>query len=124
VVAVPTLTSMKAEQAVTGRLAPQATRQVFQLAAEEAASYLEQNVHDLVERKIAAFGRVERGDTASAVVSVARDVMADLVIIAARGLAGLSGFWADAVTRKVAGAYDGALLLIPRAAPSAPEDVP
>jgi len=27
----------------------------------------------------------------------------------------LSGFWADAVTRKVAGSFDGALLLIPRA---------
>jgi nucleotide-binding universal stress UspA family protein len=112
---VPTLTSMKAEQAATGRLIPQATRQVLDLASEEAAFYLRERIQQLADRAITATGRVERGDTASAAVSVARETRSDLMIIAARGLAGLSGFWADAVTRKVAGSFDGALLLIPRA---------
>jgi len=112
---VPTLLSMKAEHAASGRLAPRATRRMLDLAAEETVACLQDEVDRLVERGIMASGRLERGDTASAVVAVAEAHAADLVILAVRGLAGLSAFWADAVTRKVAGAYGGALLLIPRA---------
>lgn len=112
---VPTSASMKAEHAATGTLLPGATRQVLELASEQAFERLRVYVEELVKRNIAAAGRVERGDVASGLIDVAGDIEADLVVIASRGLAGLSGFWANAVTRKVAGAYDGALLLIPRA---------
>lgn len=111
---VPTLSSMNPEQAATGRLAPRATRHILDLAAEQAFESLKLDVEELTTRNIAATGRVERGDVAPALVKVAQEVQADLVIMAARGLAGLSAFWADAVTRKVAGLYDGALLLIHR----------
>jgi nucleotide-binding universal stress UspA family protein len=114
---VPTPASMKAEHAASGRFTPQATRRMLDLAAEEAVACLQDEVDRLVERGIMASGRLERGDTASAVVAVADAHAADLVILAVRGLAGLSAFWANAVTRKVAGAYGGALLLIPRAKP-------
>lgn len=111
---IPTLSSVSGEQAATGRLVPQTTRHVLDLAAEEAANSLRDQVSRLTARGVDACGSIERGETAAQLVRVAHEVDADLVIIAALGLAGLSAFWADALTRKVAGTYSGALLLIPR----------
>ena len=102
---VPTLTSMSAEEAASGRLAPRTTRWLLDLAAEEAALSLQEEVNRLIERDILASGRVGRGAAAAVVVEVAREFNADVVVLAARGLAGLSAFWADAITRKVAAAY-------------------
>lgn len=111
---VPTLGSMGPEQAASGRFAPRTTRHVLEMAAEEAAENLRREVLRLVrENGIAASGRVERGDTAAAVIEVAQRNQAALVVIASRGLAGLKAFWAEEVTRKVAAGYGGALLLIP-----------
>jgi nucleotide-binding universal stress UspA family protein len=114
---VPTLTSMSAEEAASGRLTPRTTRQILELSAEESALSLQKEVDRLIAREILASGRVERGAVATALIDAAREVNADLVVIAARGLAGLSAFWADAVTRKVAAAYPCALLLVPRENP-------
>lgn len=111
---VPTPGHVAAEQAASSRMIPQTTRHVLDLMAEEAAGFLEQEVQRLVKESIIASGRVERGQTAAELVRVAGEIGADLVIIAALGVAGMSAFWADALTRKVAGTYSGALLLIPR----------
>ena len=111
--AVPTLASISAEEAASGRLIPFATRHVLDLAAEESTAWLKDAVARLVASGVKASGKVERGDSASAVVRVARSVRADLVVLTSRNKAGLSAFWADDVTRKIAGAYEGVLLLIP-----------
>lgn len=110
---VPTMASMSAEQAASGRLIPGATRHILDLSAEEAAAYLQKEVNDLLACDVRAGGRVERGETASTVVRVADEIRSDLLVIAARGVAGLSAFWADAIVRKVASVYCGALLLVP-----------
>jgi nucleotide-binding universal stress UspA family protein len=112
---VPTLASMSAEEAASGRLTPRTTRHILDLTAEEAALFLQEEVDRLTALNILASGRVGRGSVATVLTDVARVIDADLVVIAARGLAGLSAFWADAVTRKVASAYPCTLLLIPRA---------
>jgi nucleotide-binding universal stress UspA family protein len=112
---VPTLASMSAEQAASGRLTPRATRHILDLTAEEAALFLQEEVDRLIALNILASGRVGRGAAAVVLVDVAREIDADLLVIASRGLAGLSAFWADAITRKVASAYPCTLLLIPRA---------
>lgn len=111
---VPTLASMSAEEAASGRLTPRTTRHILDLTAEEAAILLQEEVDRLTVLNILASGRVGRGAPAAVLVDVAREIDADLVVIAARGLAGLSAFWADAVTRKVASANPCTLLLIPR----------
>ena len=111
---VPTLSHVNAEQAASSRMVPQTTRHVLDLMAEEAVGFLKEEVQQLVAGGIVASGRVERGQTAAELVRVADEIDADLVIIAALGVAGMSAFWADALTRKVAGTYTGALLLIPR----------
>ena len=110
---VPTLTSMSAEQAASGRFTPRTTSHILQLTAEETAVSLQKEVDRLIAHDILASGRVGRGAAAAVLVEVAHEVNADLVVIAARGLAGLSAFWADAITRKVAAAYPCALLLVP-----------
>jgi nucleotide-binding universal stress UspA family protein len=114
-VVIPTLASMNAEQAASGRLIPSATREVLDLAAEEAVSRLQTEVNQLIELKIRASGKVERGEAASAVVKTAQEVQSDLVVIAARGLAGLSAFFAGIITSKIAGVYGGSILIVPRA---------
>jgi nucleotide-binding universal stress UspA family protein len=110
---VPTLTSMSAEQAASGRFTPHTTRHILQLTAEETAISLQQEVDRLMAREILASGRVGRGAVAAVLVAVAHEVNADLVVVAARGLAGLSAFWADAITRKVTAAHPCTLLLVP-----------
>jgi nucleotide-binding universal stress UspA family protein len=110
---VPTLTSMSAEQAASGRFTPHTTRHILQMTAEETAISLREEVNRLMARGVLVSGRVGRGAAAAVLVEVAREVNADLVVIAARGLAGLSAFWADAITRKVAAAYPCTLLLVP-----------
>lgn len=115
VAVVPTVGSMSAEEAATGRLLPRAAKEVLELAAGEKALFIEEEVGKLLAVPIRAKGNLERGDTANAVISVAKKTKADLVILAVRGLAGLSAFWANTLTRRVAGSYDGALLLIPAA---------
>lgn len=109
---VPTMESISAEESATGRFVPRTTRHVLQMAAEEAAGVLRTEVERLAEKGVRATGSVERGDTATVLVDTAQKVGADLVIMATRGLAGLSAFWANALARKVAALFDGPLLLI------------
>jgi nucleotide-binding universal stress UspA family protein len=113
-VVVPTFASMSAEQAAGGRLIPRTTRHILDLTAEEAGLFLQREVERLSALNIPVGGRVGRGAVAAVLVESAREIDADLVVIAARGLAGLSAFWADAITRKIASAYPCTLLLIPR----------
>jgi len=113
-VVVPTLASMSAEQAASGRLIPSATREILELSTEDAVSWLRGEVNSLVGQHIATRGRVERGDAAATVVHVAHETRSDLVILAVRGQAGLSAFFAETITSKIADSYDGAMLLIPR----------
>lgn len=112
---VPTVKSMDAEEAVSGRLMPRTAKEVLDLAADDKILFLREEVGKLLEMEIRAGGSLERGDTANAVISAAKKTKADLVILAVRGLAGLDAFWANTLIRRVAGSYDGALLLIPAA---------
>jgi nucleotide-binding universal stress UspA family protein len=110
---VPTLTSMSAEQAASGRLTPRTTRQILDLAADEATLFLQNEVNRLIVREILASGRVARGAAAAVLIDFAREINADLVVLAVSRVAGLSAFWADAITHKVAAAYPCTLLLVP-----------
>jgi nucleotide-binding universal stress UspA family protein len=110
---VPTLTSMSAEQAVSGRFTPHTTRQILQLTAEETTIHLRKEVNRLIARDVLVSGRVGRGATAAVMVEIAHEVNADLVVIATLGLAGLNAFWADTVARKVTAARSCTLLLVP-----------
>lgn len=118
---VPTLASVRAEEAAKGRLAPRATSHMLDLAAEEAFEWLYDEVRSLVARGVRATGSVERGETASRVVAMAGMGAVDLVVVPTRGLSGLSALWSDDVARKVANAYTGVLLLIPPEGGGEPE---
>jgi nucleotide-binding universal stress UspA family protein len=83
------------------------------LTAEETTIHLKKEVNRLIARGVLVSGRVGRGATAAVMVEIAREVNADLVVIATLRLAGLSAFWADAVARKVTAAHSCTLLLAP-----------
>ena len=110
---VPTLASVTPQEAASGRLAPQATRLLLRMEAEEAAVHLREEIETLRSNRIETGGRVERGDAAAAITAAAHRLDADIVVIAARGLAGLGAFLANALVPKVAASYDGILLLLP-----------
>jgi nucleotide-binding universal stress UspA family protein len=111
---VTTADAMTGEEAMVGRLVPGTTRQLLDLITEEETLFLQEEVNRLGSSGVAVNAAVERGDAGARLVEASRETGADLVVAAARGSAGLSAFWNDALTRKVAEAYDGALLLIPR----------
>ncbi len=111
---IPTLESISGEEAATGRLIPGTTKEILKLAAEDAATVLKGEVEILGAEGLKAAGSVARGDLAAGLLDTAGKVGADLIVIETRGLAGLGAFWANALARKIAGLYDGSLLLIPQ----------
>ncbi len=119
---IPTLESTSAEEAVIGRFIPGTTKQFLQLAAEEAGTALEGEIKRLRDEGTRAEGSVRRGDMAVELLRAARRVHADLIVVATRGLAGLGAFWADVLARKIAGLYEGPILLIPHGDKS-PKDI-
>lgn len=110
---VPTLASVRATEAAKGRLAPRATSHMLDLAAEEAFEDLYDRVRDLVAKGVRATGSVERGETAGRVAAAAKLADADLVVLPSSGVAGLTALFSADLARKVAGAFSGALLLVP-----------
>lgn len=110
---VPTPGSVGPEQAASCRLAPHTTRQLLNIAAEEAAGRMRGEIESLRRESIEATGVVERGDVGEAVLKTASERGADLIVFAARGLSGFGAFLEDVLIRRIAGAYDGPLLLMP-----------
>ncbi len=111
---VPTVERASGDLSPTSRLAPRTARYLRDMEAEDLAERLAGEVEKLTARRVRAGARVDRGDAAAVLARTAREIRADLVVLAVRGLAGLSAFWADAIPRKIAGSYEGALLLLRR----------
>ena len=110
---VPSAGSMSGTDAATRRFAPGATREFLRIAAEEAGVFLRSRIEEFTARGIRAGGRIEIGDGAEIFIRTALEVGADLAVLAVRGRADPSAFWADGLLRKVAAGFSGALLLIP-----------
>jgi nucleotide-binding universal stress UspA family protein len=110
---VPTLSTVKPEEAPGGRLVPRATRLLLDLEADEMMARLKEEVMMLISRNIKASGSVERGEPVRAVTEAANKYHADLISFGTRGLAGLGALWANDLVLRVSTAYDGILLLFP-----------
>ena len=110
---VPTAETVAPPEAPSGRIAPGATRLLLHMEAEEVANSVRDRIAELRSRNIEADGRVERGEIEAAIIGMAGRTRADLIILATRGLAGLSAFWANAAVPRIAAEYDGIMLLVP-----------
>jgi len=110
---VPTLSTVKPEEAPGGRLVPSATRLLLDLEADETASRLKNDVGMLRSRGIEASGSVKRGEPVPAILDAAREHGADLLSLGTRGPAGLGALWANDLVARISSAYEGILLIFP-----------
>ncbi len=113
IVCVPTLSTLSPEKAATGKLLPQATTAMLDLAHRGAEDYLRRPVAELVAQGLAVTSEVCRGDPAITIDRIAQESDVDLIVLASHGRAGMGAFWAGSVSAKVAARSKLPLLLVP-----------
>ena len=111
-VVVPTLESIRGEQAAIAVLTPTATAHALDLEEGQAAVYLSQTAARLQASGVAASATVRRGDPVRVVVEVADQIGADLVVAATHGRPGLDALWSGGVGSRVLARLKQPLLLV------------
>jgi len=109
---VPTARALSGSRAATGTLLPLATRAVLDLAEEGAVTYVRSCRERLAAEGLAATAAVVRGDPLEAIVEVAAEVEADLVVMATHARRAMDGFWSGSLTPKLMQRLDRPLLLV------------
>ena len=67
----------------------------------------------LVSEGFNASAHVRRGDPANIIVAIARQLQADVIVLATHGKSGMEAFWAGSVAHKVCSQCRIPILLIP-----------
>lgn len=110
---VPTLSTLKAEDAATGTLLPVTTNAILDLGEDEAVDYLDSKLDFLKAKGIKASAEVERGDPAQEVVKSATDQNVDMIILGTHGKKGMGALWAGSVAPLIVARTHLPVLLIP-----------
>ncbi len=106
---VPTMETMTGDESASGAVLPNAMRAVLDFAQQGGVDYLRGVRAKIVTPTTA---EVARGDPARSIVSTAKRVDADLIVMATHGRMGLSAFWSASVAPKVLNEFAGPLLLL------------
>lgn len=101
VVVVPTVQTLSPERSATGILLPTSTRAMLDFAVNGAAEYLNSKLSELAGEGISAEGQVLRGEIPTQLVTAAQQGVADLLVMATHGRAGLDAFWSGSIAPKV-----------------------
>lgn len=110
---IPTLATLRGEQAAAGSLLPLTAAAYLDWQEEEAWAHLEEHLQDLQQAGIRAYRHVVRGDPAEQIVAVAEAEDADLIVLATHRKAGMAAFWAHSVAPQVVRRTRRPVLLIP-----------
>jgi len=108
---VPTIGTVRGDQAATARILPLATSAVLELEKDEATRYLE-DVRASLPEKIDANFKVLRGDPVEVVTQEATRPDIGLVVMASHGHPGLSAIWSASVGSNVQYRIDKPMLLV------------
>ena len=108
---VPTIGTVRGDQAATARILPLATSAVLELEKDEATQYLE-DVRAGLPEKIDANFKVLRGDPVEVVTQEAMRPDVGLVVMASHGHPGLSAIWSASVGSNVQYRIDKPMLLV------------
>jgi nucleotide-binding universal stress UspA family protein len=111
-VVVPTLQTIRGDQAAAAVLTPRATAAALDLQQEQAASYLCELAARLQSEGVAASATIRRGDPARVVVDVASQLGVDLIVAATHGRGGLEALWAWRVGPQVLAHLKQPILLV------------
>jgi nucleotide-binding universal stress UspA family protein len=110
---IPTLSTLKAEKAATGRMLPGAMMAMLDLTEQGGKDYLVRHMETLQAGGIVTSAEVARGDAVAVIVATAQRIQADLIVLGTHGKTGMDAFWSESVTPKLSGRSLVPLLLVP-----------
>jgi nucleotide-binding universal stress UspA family protein len=110
---VPTTSTLGGAEAASAQLMPAATREVLDLAEEQAVDYLYGHAARLEKEGIAVAATVARGEPAEVIRETAARVGADLVVLGTHGSAGMEAFWSGSLAQKLIGRTASSFILTP-----------
>jgi nucleotide-binding universal stress UspA family protein len=121
VLVVPTVGSLSGAMSSIARFSPKVTAELLESAGSDAVVYLDALAGRLRAAGIPVETSIARDDPATAILDRARQVHADLFVMASHGRAGMGGAWAGSVSNKVLARSPGPFLLI--RAPGPPQTI-
>lgn len=110
---VPTRGTLANEQAATALLLPGATSALLEMTEQSAREFLRDQAVALEQTGLAVQAVVRRGDPAAVIAQYAKEVEADLIVLATHGKGHLDAFWSGSVTPKVSSRSQLPVLLLP-----------
>jgi nucleotide-binding universal stress UspA family protein len=110
---VPRFVSLSGQMTVTSRFLPGTVSTMLELSVQSAEGYLKDLSDMLKSEGFTASAQVRRGDPANSIVAIARELQADVIILATHGKSGMAAFWAGSVAHKVCSQSRIPILLIP-----------
>jgi nucleotide-binding universal stress UspA family protein len=110
---IPTYGTLTGEQGAASSLMPATTQAMLDLREEHARDHLDLHVDALKRLGIRGACIVARGDPAAAIIRIADQSGADLIVLSTHRKAGLGAFWSRSVAPKVAQRTKTPLLLMP-----------
>jgi nucleotide-binding universal stress UspA family protein len=113
VAVVPTLRTLKGEQAATGQILPGTTAALLELDENHALEYVTEQVAKLTATDLSVTAEVRRGDPASTILDTSERTRADLIVLGTHGRSGLDAFWSASVAPRIAQKARVPLLLVP-----------
>jgi len=109
---IPTLSTLKAEEAATGKMLPSAMAATLDLAEESGKDYLARHLASLQSEGIKASAEVARGDAITVIVDTVQRIGANLIIMATHGKTGMDAFWSGSLTPRLSSHSQIPLLLV------------
>lgn len=112
-IAIPLFGTMSGELTPANRLLPGTTARMMDMIVPDAEKYLSEQQVKLELSGIEVTTSTSRRDPANAVTETARDIKADLIILATHGKKGAEAFWNGSVTPKISKSSKIPILLVP-----------
>jgi nucleotide-binding universal stress UspA family protein len=112
VMVVPTVGTVRGDQAPTAPWMPRATEAVLSLEERDAAAYLERIAEERRGSGARVTTEIRRGDVSAALVEETCAPDVGLVVIATHGKSGLQAIWAGSVTARVLSQIGAPVLLL------------
>ncbi len=110
---IPTWHDLTQSQLISSRLLPGTTVELLEATSGPAEAYLRQKAAAVQSAGHHVTTRVVRGEPVSAIVAVAQEFQADVIVLGTHGKANLDAFWSDSVTPRLARKSHLPLLLVP-----------
>jgi nucleotide-binding universal stress UspA family protein len=112
-VAIPHFGNMSGGFTQTNRLLPGTTTQMMDMIVSDAEEYLGKLRKELEQKGIKATTQASRDNPANAIIKAAKDINADLIILATHGTKGAEALLEGSITPKISKSSKIPLLLVP-----------